>query len=667
MAEPVQKKLTRSRPPRVRLSYEVEAGDTVIKKELPFIMGIMADLSGHAVPERSKALPPYAERRFIFINKDNFDDVLKEAKPALRLGTEDKPELHFSRLNDFHPAGVISQVPSLHELLNARDRLRTLAATLDGDDALHEQVLCLVRAVEPESVIKDLEAQRDSLRVAVSRKDEVALAAAKNPADAACSARTGDTNAGADAGQTDGEAAPLQYVEMLLECLRQVRDNSLTLSPGESVVEMLTLRVAAIDALLSEKLNAILHDPEFQKLEATWRGLHYLVQHTETGNLLKLHVLNVTFKELEGDLAKAVAFDQSTLFKHLYDRTYGVFGGEPYSCLLHVHEYGRDKADMELLARLAQVASAAHAPLLTAASPALFGMDSFLDLGNPRNLSETFRLAEYDKWHALRDMEEARYISMTLPRMLLRLPYGEKNVVMEEFAFEEDVYGDNHSKYLWGNSAFALARCITNAFPLYGWTAAIRGLEGGGIVEELPMHTFKNAHGESVSKLPTEVAVTDRREKELSDLGFITLVYLKNTDKAVFFGGQSIHKTPLYVDDDATANSRLSARLPYLLNASRFAHYVKSMMRDKADSFQSAESVANYLNTWISQYVLLADIAGQEIKAQYPLREARVDVIEEPDAPGAFRAIIYLRPHFQFEGMTASIRLVAKLPPSPGR
>ncbi len=273
-------------------------------------------------------------------------------------------------------------------------------------------------------------------------------------------------------------------------------------------------------------------------------------------------------------------------------------------------------------------------------------MDSFLDIGNPRDLSKTFQSAECTEWRSLRDLEDARYINMTLPRMLLRLPYGEKNVVVEEFAFEEDVYGDNHSKYLWGNSAFALARCITNAFAQYGWTAAIRGVEGGGVVEELPIHTFKKANGESVAKLPTEVAVTDRREKELSDLGFITLVYRKNTDKAVFFGGQSIHKPPVYADDDATANSRLSARLPYVLNASRFAHYVKSMMRDKAGSFQSAESVAKYLNTWITRYVLLSDIAGQEIKAQYPLREARVDVIEEPDDPGEFRAIIYLRPTF---------------------
>lgn len=463
-------------------------------------------------------------------------------------------------------------------------------------------------------------------------------------------------------GQADEEVL-LSHVEMLLECLQQTLDNNLSPPASESVVEMLSLRVAAIDKTLSDKLNVILHDPEFQKLEATWRGLHYLVSNTETSERLKLRLLNATFSELKSDLDKAVEFDQSRLFKNLYEEEYGTFGGEPYSCLLHAHEYGRGPTDVGMLEHLAKVAAAAHTPLLTAASPGLFDMNSFLDLGAPRDLSKTFQTAECIKWRGLRDLEDARYINMCLPRMLLRLPYGEKNIVVEEFAFEEDVFGDDHSKYLWGNAAFGMARCITNAFALYGWTAAIRGYEGGGVVEGLPVHTFVKANGESVAKIPTETAITDRREKELSELGFITLVYRKNTDKAVFFGSQSIHKAPVYNLDDATANSRISARLPYLLNASRFAHYIKALMRDKVGSFQSAESVASYLNTWITQYVLLSDIAGQEIKAQYPLREARVDVVEEAADPGEYKAIIYLRPHFQFEGMTASIRLVAKLPP----
>lgn len=463
-------------------------------------------------------------------------------------------------------------------------------------------------------------------------------------------------------GQSDA-ATRLHYVEMLQEFFEQVQTHGLSLPPSESIVEMLTLRVAAIDALLSQKLNAILHDPDFQHLEATWRGLHYLVSNTETSERLKLRLLNTTFNELKNDLNKAVEFDQSRLFKNLYEEEYGTFGGEPYSCLLHVHEYGRSPTDLDMLEHLAKVAAAAHTPLLTAASPSLFDMDSFLDLGAPRDLSKTFQTAECIRWRSFRELEDARYINICLPRCLMRLPYGAQNVVVEEFAFEEDVLGDDHSKYLWGNAAIALAGCITKAYALYGWTAAIRGYEGGGVVEGLPVHLYRKATGEQVAKLPTEIAITDRREKELSELGFIALVYRKNTDKAVFFGGQSVHKPPVYTMDEATANARISARLPYLLNASRFAHYIKAIMRDKVGSFQSAASVSLYLNTWVAQYVLLSDTAGQEIKAQYPLREARVDVVEVDSDPGEYKAIIYLRPHFQFEGMTVSIRLVAKLPP----
>ena len=455
----------------------------------------------------------------------------------------------------------------------------------------------------------------------------------------------------------------LQNVNMLLELLYQKDGKELKLPASESAVEMLSLRASVIDGEISESLNAIMHDPQFQGLEATWRGLHYLVSNTETSERLKLRVLNASFAELKSDLDKAVEFDQSSLFKKLYEEEYGTFGGEPYSCLLHAHEYGRSPTDLAMLEHLSKVAAAAHTPLLSAASPAMFDMDSFLDLGNPRDLSKTFQTAECIQWRAFREQEDARYVNLCLPRMLLRLPYDKDNTVVQEFAFDERVDGSTHSNYLWGNAAFALARCITSAFALHGWTAAIRGYEGGGVVEGLPIHTFERPSGEKVAKLPTEIGITDRREKELSELGFISLIYRKGSNQAAFFGGQSVHRAPEYDLEDATANSRISARLPYLLNASRFAHYIKALMRDKVGSFTSAESIGQYLNSWITRFVLLSDTAGQEIKARYPLREARIDVVEDPSDPGEYQAIIYLRPHFQFEGMTASIRLVAKLPP----
>ena len=310
------------------------------------------------------------------------------------------------------------------------------------------------------------------------------------------------------------------------------------------------------------------------------------------------------------------------------------------------------------------MAAASHAPFIAAAHPRLFDLDSFTELGVPRDLSKIFESLELIKWRSFRDSEDSRYVALALPRVLLRLPYGPETTPVEGLNFEEDVDGRDHSKYLWGNAAYILGQRITNAFALYSWTAAIRGVEGGGKVEGLPTHTFSTDEGDIALKCPTEIAITDRREKELSDLGFIALVHCKNTDYAAFFGGQTAQKPKRYNLDQANANARISAVLPYILAASRFAHYIKSIMRDKVGSFQSRDNVETFLNTWISQYVLGKDDAGQSLKAQYPLRQARVDVVEVPGKPGSYRATVFLRPHFQLEELTASMRLVAELPPA---
>ncbi|MEG2005168.1 MAG: type VI secretion system contractile sheath large subunit, partial [Bilophila sp.] len=316
-----------------------------------------------------------------------------------------------------------------------------------------------------------------------------------------------------------------------------------------------------------------------------------------------------------------------------------------------------------VLQKMSEVAAAAHTPMLSAASPQLFGLESFTSLSLPRDLHKIFQSTDYSEWRSFREREDARYVTLCLPHMLLRLPYGLDTNPVETFAYEEDVSGPSPECYLWGNAAFALAGCITAAFAKYGWTAAIRGYEGGGAVEGLNVYKYRQCNGETVALCPTEISLTDRREKELSDLGFIALVYRKNSDKAAFFSGQTVHKPQTYSTDSANANANISARLPYLLNASRFAHYVKANMRDKVGSFMTAESVSTYLNAWISQYVLLSDDAGDDIKARYPLREARVDVAEVLGNPGAYKCVIFLRPHFQLEELTASIRLVAELPP----
>ncbi|MEJ8675882.1 type VI secretion system contractile sheath large subunit [Chromobacterium amazonense] len=449
--------------------------------------------------------------------------------------------------------------------------------------------------------------------------------------------------------------------DLLNEFATQVLDEGMAID--KDTVAMINHRIAIIDQLLSKQLNNILHHPDLQKLEASWRGLHYLVMNTETGSRLKLRLLNASKDELLNDLEKAVEFDQSALFKKVYEEEYGTFGGYPISLLIGDYEFGRHPQDIALLEKLSNVAAAAHAPLITAASPRLFDMGSFTELAVPRDLAKVFESSELIKWRAFRASEDSRYVSLVLPRVLMRLPYGPETQPTEGMNYVEDVDGTDHGKYLWGNAAYALGQRITQAFAQYGWCAAIRGVEGGGAVEGLPAHTFGTEAGDIALKCPTEIAITDRREKELDALGFIALCHKKNTDLAVFFGGQTANQPKLYNTNEANANSRISAMLPYVLAASRFAHYIKVIMRDKIGSFLSRDNVETYLNNWIADYVLVNDNAPQEVKAQFPLREARVDVSEVPGKPGTYRATVFLRPHFQLEELTASIRLVAELPP----
>ena len=453
--------------------------------------------------------------------------------------------------------------------------------------------------------------------------------------------------------------------DQIAELVDEVLAGSVTVS--NDLVTSLDVRIAQLDHLLSEQLNAIMHHPEFQKLESSWRGLKYLVMQSETSPMLKIKVLNASKKDLVKDFRSSSEFDQTALFKKIYEEEYGTFGGAPYAGLVGDYEFSRHPEDFYLLDELSHVAASAHAPLITSAAPGLFGLESFEDIGKPRDLSKIFDTVEYAKWKSFRESEDSRYVGIVLPHVLGRLPYGRDTVPIDEFNFEEDVDGSDHKKYLWSNAAYAFAARLTDAFAKYGWLAAIRGVEGGGLVEGLPTHTFNTDDGEIALKCPTEIAVTDRNEKLLSDLGFISLVHCKNTDYAAFFAGQSVQKAKTYNTDAANANARLSTQLPYIFAASRIAHYMKAIMRDKIGSFASRENVQDYLNTWLAQYVLLDDSASQEAKAKYPLREARVDVVEVPGKPGVYRAAAFLRPHFQLDELTISLRLVAELPKSVAR
>ena len=433
-------------------------------------------------------------------------------------------------------------------------------------------------------------------------------------------------------------------------------------SIGNDVYSFIVSRISQVDQILSLQMDQIIQHPEFQKFEGSWRGIHGLIMAAETGERLKLKLWVVSKQELLNDLERAVEFDQSQFFKKVYEEQYGTYGGTPFSCLVGDYEFGRGPQDVELAMQISNVAACAHTPFIAAASPEMFNFDSFTEMSGPRDLSKLFDGTDTIKWRSFRETEDSRYFVLTLPHVLMRLPYGKETNPIEGFNYEESVDGTDNSKFCWGSPAYSMAQNIATAFALYGWTAAIRGVEGGGLVSDLPAYTFKTSDGDLSVKCPTEVAITDRRERELSDLGFISLCYCKDTDYAAFFSSQTTQKPKEYEDNSANANSRISARLPYMLNASRFAHYIKAMMRDKIGSFMSRQEVSLFLNSWISQYVLLSDIAPEEVKASFPLREARIDVSDVPGKPGSYTAVVFLRPFFQLEELTASLRLVATLP-----
>ena len=428
--------------------------------------------------------------------------------------------------------------------------------------------------------------------------------------------------------------------------------------------------IAAIDAKVSAQLNAIMHDPKFLKLEGTWRGLHYLVQNSETSTSLKIRVMNLPKRELTRDLTKAVEFDQSQLFKKIYENEFGSPGGEPYGTLIGDYEWTNHPDDVETLRLVSNIAASGFSPFISGVGAGMFGFNDWTELSKPRDLAKIFETAEYQKWRSFRDSEDSRFVSLVMPRVIARLPYGEATKPVEEFNYEEapsdPLTGASkpmgHHDYCWMNAAYVMGQRMTNAFAQTGFCVAIRGAEGGGKVENLPTHVFTSDDGDADSKCPTEIGITDRREFELSNLGFLPLCHYKNTDYAVFFGAQSTQKPKKYDRPEATANAAISARLPYLMATSRFAHFLKVMARDKIGSFMEASDCEAWLNRWISNYTNSNETAGPETKARYPLRESRIEVKEIPGKPGSYNAVAHLRPWLQMEELTTSMRMVARIP-----
>jgi len=704
MASSTQHRLSGAKAPRVHITYDVETGGAPRRRELPFKVGVLAPLSGNG---SGKAVS-IRDKKMVSIERANFDSVLAAINPSLSFkvkntiqesGSDLAVSLSFLSMADFSPLSIVNQIPALQEMHSSRSRLRDLMAKLDSQDAL-------VAALS--GLVSDEERLQKMINLFAEAKSEIEAAGSAGDSSAVIGAvPEAELNQGTDlhglifvAGMALEDSQVPYCIELLSEFFNHSELVATANSEGGSLVGALSSTMANLDSIMSRQLNHVLHSDEFQELEASWRGLAYLVNNTQTGANLKISVLSVSFEELFRDLDKAVEFDQSTLFKIIYEDEFGTYGGEPYSLLIGDFQIGRTNREISFLEKISQIAAAAHVPFIASAYAKLFDLDDFENLAKPRDLSKIFESAELTKWRNFRDTEDSRYVALTLPRVMMRLPYGSENNPADGLMFEEEVgryiyqtddqgqpvkgkdgrlevltstdsnglvnevtrKQTDSTKILWGNPAYLLATNINAAFSAYGWTAAIRGVDGGGLVTGLPAYSYETEDGEVTLSCPTQVAITDRREKELNDLGFISLCHCKGTNKAAFFGGQTTNKPKKYLNNSATKNAEVSAMLPYMLAASRFAHYIKVMMRERIGSFSTGQSVQDFLNSWIAQYVLLDDSAPSVVKARFPLREARITVTEDEEKAGSFKATVFLRPHFQLEELSTSIRLVADLP-----
>jgi type VI secretion system protein ImpC len=643
--ESLQKKLGRVRPPRVHISYDVETGAAIEKRDLPFVVGVFADLSGETAG-RPLAI---SQRRFATIDRDNLNEVLASIAPRVAFqvpnhldhgGLELHVELTFQSMNDFAPDRIANQIPRLRSLLGIRSALNNLRMMLYGNPGLEDAIA---------------ETSRDPVSLNRARQELQELAkqsaAGEHPESYALASRL-VASARIRGNAPEEIAAYIRWVSVLFD---EIAAGIIPLS--NDLDWMISERIQAIDELASREMDEVMHAAPMQKLEASWRGLASLVEQSETSSQLKIKVFNVSKTELMDDLCHAAQVEKAAVFERIRAESYGS-SAQLFGVFIGDFEFGGDRSDVGLLRELSGLAAWWNAPFISAAAPAMLRFESFTELAGPRDLGKIFDDEIYAMWRDLRKSESARYLGLCLPRVLMRVPYGKEGNVVEEFDYRESA--SNHSAYLWGNAVYSFATRLTDAFARNGWCASIRGVEGGGLVEGLPVDTFRTDQDEIVVKCPTEIAITDRRESELATLGFIPLCFYKGTDQAVFMTAPSAQKPQLYMDDDANENARLSIQLPYIFACSRFAHFIKVLVKDKIGGFPSPADCEAFLNRWISNYVLLDDVASQEARAEFPLREARVYV---PAELGALRAVLFLRPHFQLDEMAVSLRLVVPLSP----
>jgi type VI secretion system protein ImpC len=638
----------------VLIKYDVEVSGATQSRQLPFVIGVFADLVGKPI----QSPPSLQERRMLEIDVDNFDARLSQLRPRVVFSVPDAVrgegelvvDLTLESLDDFLPGSVAGKIPGLDKLLQARRQLADLTAYMDGKagaEALIERVL------NDEQLRKEV---ASGLALPSGPTSQPVRQLQNQPLESVDAALFSELL------QREFRPKTLPAVEALRGAVKTLAEQALT-ETVDNGPQSLQAIIATLDHQLEQQINLILHHPDFQRLEAAWRGLHYLVSNTETSESLKIRFMSLSRAELDKVIGRyRDSWDQSPLFKKIYEEEYGTLGGEPYGCLVGDYEFTHSPKDVAVLRGVAEIAAAAHVPFLAAGSPGLMQMETWQEVAMPRDISAIFKAPEYVQWRALRESEDSRYIALTMPRCLARLPYGAQNNPVEEFSLEESVRGADAGGFVWMNSAYALATNIARAFSLYGWCARIRGVESGGLVENLPYYELPSEEG-GIDSSPTEISISDRWEAELSRNGLMPLVRRKNTGHAAFIGTQSLHQPAVYDDPDATASSALAARLPYLLASCRFVHYLKCNARDRVGSFTIREDLERRLSDWMLQYVDHDPTSSSEIsRALKPLADAQIVLEPVEGNPASYRAILYIRPRYQLEGLTVSLRLVFKLP-----
>ncbi|MFY9941723.1 MAG: type VI secretion system contractile sheath large subunit, partial [Desulfobacterales bacterium] len=648
-----QKFMGRNRPPRVHITYDVETNDEVRRVELPFVIGVLADLSGAG----ADTLPDVEERRFVDIDADNFDARMAAVQPWTRLYVPDVMddlnremlvELTFPNLAHFSPETVLEQIPSLQTLKAQRGHIAELIPVMDEVPVVRQNIEQILGYLEsPGTEVKGYSAEM------AANEDRERIAKTFNNILNELKQHTGREHS--------------QY-DTIQNALQALADLSYLIFGKifETPVDAVNALLQQIDERLSIQLSTILHHPEFQKLEAAWRGLYYLVANTESGDQLKIRCFNVSKRDLHKALSQysGTRWQESFIFKQIYNERFDRMGGEPFGCLVGDYYFDHRLRDVSLLGDIARIAALAHVPFLAGAAPAVMGMTSWSELVHPAELQKLFQRADYAAWNALRDSEDAGYVGLAMPRFLARLPYGASTNPVQAFAFEEAVDSGDAETFSWCNSAYAMAANIARAFNLYGWCARIRGVESGGAVEAMPVYTFRTDDEEVDVKCPTEIAISDRREAELSRLGFIPLVHRKNSDIAAFFGAQSLQRPIDYDDPDAYANAVLATRLPYRFACCRFVHYLQCIIRDiNVGSSMERRGIEILLQKWLQQYVDPDPSNSSEaLKARHPLAAADVRIHETEEGEEHFNCDLYVKPHYQLEGLTISLRTRFRLP-----